>query len=475
MNLTSEQQTVVDHISKTEGLTMVSAIAGAGKTTLLIGISETLNSSNGLYMAYNKSVATEASRKFPKGIHCSTTHSIAYKETVKPFKLSLGNFNYRTITEKITYDNKLVLIDGVKEFCLSKYTSFEDFAKDELKLSPTLTSLGTSYLEKMHNGDIDCTHDFYLKLFHILLATGQLTYDEFDLIMLDEAGDLNEVTLEIFKHLPAKHKIMVGDPHQNIYTFNHTINCFKVMKGKGALFPMSQSFRVSDTMAPRIEGFCQTYLDPNMRFRGTKIEDKSITSKAYISRTNGALIDKMMELNELSVPYKLTRTAKQIFDLPLLLCGLKYKGFISNAEYKHLQTDVDDYFMDPSLRDDHKSPISYILAVHKDDIALKTASNLVMKHGKGKIITCYEEARKHEKLKSNITLTTAHAAKGLEYDEVTILNDLNDGLLDITYAVEKFGVEVLGENQLTELNLYYVAISRAAKILNNATHLKDPL
>jgi len=472
MNLTSEQTIITEHVNTTPGLTMVSAIAGSGKTTLLTAIAKILNSPTGLYLAYNKAIATEASRKFPKSIHCSTTHSLAYQPTVKALKLKLGAFNYRTIKEKITYDNKLIVIQSIREFCLSKYTSYSDFAEQELDLSPFMIQIGNSYLTKMQDGTIDCTHEFYLKLFHILLATGELDYDEFDIIMLDEAGDLNEVTLEIFKLLPAKRKVMVGDPHQNIYTFNHTINCFAVMAGQGEVFPMSQSFRVSATIAKSIEGFCQTYLEPTMEFKGVEIEDPTIKTQAYISRTNGALIDKMMELNELGISYGLTRTAKQIFDLPLLLCGLKYKGFIANAEYKHLQEDVNQYY-ETEIKEEHASVLSYILAIHKDDASLKAAANVIMKHGRGKVIECYEEARKHEKTKSDITLATAHSSKGLEFDEVTILNDLNDSIADIVYTLQINPETVLDIQQLTELNLYYVAISRVAKKLNNATYAKE--
>ena len=74
MNLTQEQKTIVDHITVNEGLTMVSAVAGAGKTTLLVSIANTITHTSGLYIAYNKSVATEASRKFPKTVVCSTVH-----------------------------------------------------------------------------------------------------------------------------------------------------------------------------------------------------------------------------------------------------------------------------------------------------------------------------------------------------------------------------------------------------------------
>jgi F-box protein 18 (helicase) len=406
---------------------MVSAIAGSGKTALLVAIADSLQPKNALYLAYNKSVATEASKKFPKGVHCSTTHSLAYKPTVgdkENYKLSIGFFSYRNITEKtyydeqrgserkFHYDQKLHLVNLIREFCLSKYTSFELFIFEE-DHPEMFGPLGTKYLSKMGDGSLDCTHEFYLKMFHILLANGSLTYPPFDFIALDEAGDLNEVTLEIFKLLPATKKLMVGDPFQNIYTFNHTINCFSVMAGEGPLFPMSQSFRVSDTIAPKIEAFCQTYLSPDMEFKGVTILDNTIKSRAFISRTNASLIAKMFELNSLGIQYGLTRTAKQIFELPLILCSLKYKGFISNAEFKHLQADVNDYHENKSISET-KTLLGYLRATHPDNLQLKIAISLIVKHTKIGILKCYEEARKHEKVNQSYMLGTCHSMKGLK-------------------------------------------------------------
>ena len=47
------------------------------------------------------------------------------------------------------------------------------------------------------------------------------------MLSMDESGDCNSVTIEIFKLLKADIKIMAGDQYQNIYGFNNTINGFK--------------------------------------------------------------------------------------------------------------------------------------------------------------------------------------------------------------------------------------------------------
>lgn len=435
----------------------------SGKTALLTAIAKAIPHTNGLYLAYNSSVAKEAKRKFPTTTHCMTTHSLAYQATVKPRKLALGTFTYKSILERISYESKCALVDHIRSFCLSKYLSFNDYAAD-VGVSTVLVPLATKYLDLMSTGKIECTHDFYLKFFHILLANDEITYDPFDFIMLDEAGDLNEVTLCIFQLLPTPMRIAVGDKHQNIYQFNDTINCFSVLEGQGTLFHLSQSFRVSSSIASRIEKFCRSYLDPSMTFKGTTT-DNTISSAAFLTRTNASLIQRMIELNRQHIPYSLVRSPQEIFKHALMVCNFKYQGFITDPAYKHLQADIDDWYEDETIRKEH-SLFGYLLDLHNKDDTLVRAIRLVQRYTKAVILATYDEARKHTKTSNYLTLATAHSTKGLEFDEVTIADDLNESLAEIPPAAGQ-----LSPKQLEAVNLYYVACTRAAKRLNNARHL----
>lgn len=323
----------------------------------------------------------------------------------------------------------------------------------------------------MHDSKIECTHDFYLKLFHILLAEGDIEFDELDIVLLDESGDLNEVTLEIFLLLPAKKRIAVGDKYQNIYQFNHTINAFEILKGKGLEFQLSQSFRVSDDIAKRIEKFCQLVLDPNMQFKGISYDDNNVETRAFIARTNSSLIDKMIELNTLHTPYGLVRSASDIFRVALMVCGLTYQGKILNKEYKHLQSDIDEWYETPDLRLTYKTPLSYLADTHSNDIALTSAIRVVGKHGKQLVMETYKTAKSHEKYSCNFTLATAHSVKGLEYDEVILAEDMNSSIDDIVASFKADPNTLITELEREALNLYYVASSRAKKSLINARHL----
>lgn len=470
LNLTTEQQEVVDYVSDLEGedLVLIDSVAGSGKTTLLKAIANTIEG-KGLYMAYNKAIAVESAKKFPSHVDCKTTHSLAYRGTVVPLKLSVGFFGPREVTDKIPYNEKYLLCEDIKEFCLSKYTTYDAYAKANGRIN---ASLANKYLTKMSQGDIDCTHDFYLKLFHIMLANGEIDQVDYDLIMLDEAGDLNEVTLEIFKLLAGRIKVAVGDPHQNIYTFNHTINCFEKLEGQGTTFKLSKSFRVPQHIAGPVEEFCQTYLNPEMQFEGIEVTDTTIKTRGYISRTNSGLIGKIIELNEDNVPYGLVRKAQEIFKVPLMVAGLRYQGKIYDAAYKHIQDDVDEWFENKdNIKVNNPTLFGYLRSKYPDDLALKQALSLIAAHGKSAIFEAYAKAKAHESRKHDFLLLTAHSSKGLEFDEVILAPDMAASVDAALERIEGMPMDLVPPSEKETFNLYYVACTRALKTLRNATYL----
>ena len=473
MTLTKEQQTIVDHVTHNDGYTLVDAVAGAGKTSLLVALSHALNPTSALYLAYNKSMATEASRKFPKSVSCCTIHSLAYGPTVGAKRLKLGTFTYRNIDVTIPYERRLILVDYLRQYFLSSHIHLEDFlAEERINLLPRELAILNTSIHQMEEGTLECTHDFYLKYYHILLATGHITYNTFDLIALDEAGDVNPVTLAIFRLLPSAKKILVGDSRQNIYSFNHTINCFSVMRTEGTTFPMSQSFRVSPDIASQVQTFLHNYISPTMHFTGTPQPDTTIRSHAYIARTNTTLISKMVELNELGTPYTLTRSADDIFRLPKFLCSIK-QGGVASADLKTIQEEANTYYRSSDLQHAYKSLLSYLKEVFKDDVQVSTAIGLVLKYRAAGIYACYEEAKKHERAHTSYYLGTAHSCKGLEYDEVYIADDLNTMVAEVQFNMTAghLSYDDLTIEDQTDLNLYYVACTRAHKRLLNATQL----
>jgi len=74
---TDEQAAIID--ACTQGVNVVVlAGAGSGKTATLVMAAEAMRG-RGLYVAYNKAIATEAKAKFPDSVTCATAHSLAYR------------------------------------------------------------------------------------------------------------------------------------------------------------------------------------------------------------------------------------------------------------------------------------------------------------------------------------------------------------------------------------------------------------
>jgi hypothetical protein len=172
----------------------------SGKTHLLIEIAKQLNVTRGLYISYNKAIADEASEKFGANVQCKTIHALAYGSTVRQFGLRLGpTLKARMIIEKMDPIKKSFLVDILAKYFLSRHITIQGFIDEfyEDKITQYESDLLKSYFIKMKDGKIECTHDFYLKLFHILMHHNLIKQPEYDFLALDESGDITGVSLEI--------------------------------------------------------------------------------------------------------------------------------------------------------------------------------------------------------------------------------------------------------------------------------------
>ena len=475
--LTEEQLAIIDAIKDYDKVA-INAIAGSGKTTMLTEISRALKIKKGLYLAYNKSIADEAKTKFPSEIECRTIHSLAYRFVVGKRKLQIGTFSFRDIRERMPFERKILFIEVFNSYLNSSYVKVSEFMSDLYDkiggvIDDKFEGMIKKILKEMSEGKRQITHSAYLKIFHIEIANKMYSIGNYDLIMIDEAGDLNPVTFDIFMKLDAKKKVMVGDKDQNIYGFNDTINAFDEIDDSWHILPMTQSFRCSKELAKKIEKFAKKYIDRHFKFTGSELCDDTIHTSGMISRTNSTLIGKMIDMTKAKIKFKLTRSPQQVFELINILMNLKPGGEILSKEWKFLQKDVDEWEVDLALQHKHKSPRSYIASKYNNDPAISSAMNILAKYDYGEIFAAFNAAKQNAAFGGKVRyyLGTAHSTKGLEWDEVTILDDLNQSALkaiDVIEGREKGDKKKANE----ELRLYYVACSRAKKKLHNASVLE---
>lgn len=486
MSSTVEQQLVVDTLLRDDvQLVKTEACAGAGKTHTLIEIAKRMNPKSGIYLAYNKAIATEAEEKFAgTTIKCSTIHSMAYRAVVRQWGLKIGWFNARDVrASDIDYKAKKEVVAVLEDFLSSKYISQDEYFEANLVEEYTETLVRT-HLDLMAEGEIDSPHSFYLKMYHVLLATGSIPVPKTDLLMLDEFGDITSITLDIFRLIDAKKKIAVGDSMQNIYSFNQTVNGFEALKDEGVTVKLTQSFRVSDVIASQIQGFVRKKLDPSFEFKGREYPiDYPVKSKGYISRSNAGLLEEMLRLKKDNAAFHTTRKIEMILELPLILANLGNGNRITNNKFKAIESLRSAWEKAAKRKDaafikENPTPLRYVLKQMKGDDEISYGADIVMKHGPYEINALTKYVNTCAKMSTGLTLTTAHSSKGLEFDMVEIAPDFNakldDTEVNISMAMAEGNFE-LAEWLEEEFRLYYVACSRALVKLTNAEHLPRPM
>jgi len=475
MNLTKEQKAIIN----SSGDIKINAVAGSGKTTTILEYAKARPKSNRiLYLAFNKSVRLEASEKFSKNkldnVTVETAHSLAYKHIVFNYNYRVRNQDYKTneivdllklqgnAEKHFEYVIANHILKFVAYFCNSDKRKvqelnyldivFDENAKKVAKSFYAQIEMHTRlFLAKMNKGEIEITHDFYLKKFQ--LADPVLA---FDYILFDEAQDASPAMLDVFLNQKAT-KVIVGDTHQQIYGWRHAVNSLE--KAKFKTFNLSTSFRFNQDIANLAMGVLdyKTHFDNpetiSISGNGTNKESKT---KAIIARTNLGLLLKAIEYV----------TEKKNID------AIYFEGNINSYTYAdegaslydvlNLQNKNRDMIRDKLIREmkTMKELETYIEST--DDSQLGMMVEIVKEYGNkipGILKSIKEKHVSNEdKHKARIIFSTVHRCKGMEYDAVQIVNDFmtEDRLIKLKHAEEEINVARMNE----EINLLYVAVTR---------------
>jgi len=467
MNLTKQQKEILESVKKYKSI-KINAFAGTGKTTTLRLIADTYREKKILYLAFNSAIKNEASLLFPSNTFVKTTHGLAFGAIKKNTKIDLNKIsNYRAIDIskefEISYNQAIGALKIFENFCNS--------TKSEIEPKDIEHKTAKNMFDRMLISKMNPTHAFYLKYYYLLISTQQIQQFNYDIIMLDEAQDTNEVTLGIFEALNSKVKIYVGDEHQQIYSFRGSKNALNKIKSDKKLY-LSTSFRFNQNIATYANILLQNFKQETVSIDTLKDEkDDIIETNGYISRTNAQLISIISNRIESRKPFVTVRDPNEIFNLTIevhyVLNGKKtevkrnrfLKDFANDEEILDYANEVDDYELKSALK---------MAKEYKEKIfEFKDISDKFYAAWKNRKTNGFEQ-RKHEIL----FLTTAHTAKGLEWDKVTVADDFTD-FADI---IVDFGCESFKEFQeeqtmlpnqelLDEFNLFYVAITRAKKVI----------
>ncbi|HEX6430749.1 MAG TPA: UvrD-helicase domain-containing protein, partial [Niastella sp.] len=312
--LTDQQTAIIN----SNGNLRINAVAGSGKTTTIIeyAASRPANARI-LYLAFNKSVKLEATRKFAEygltNTKVETAHSLAYKHIVFRFNYKVKAQGYKNseicqlldIRGNGEKHAEFVIANHISKFvtyfCNSDKAKVQDLNYlDTVVDAQAKTFVRTFYkfiedgtrllLAKMDRGEIEITHDFYLKKFQ--LSNPDLPYDY---ILFDEAQDASAAMLDVFMKQKAT-KVIVGDTHQQIYGWRHAVNSLD--KADFNTLQLSASFRFTQDIA-NLATEILSWKNHLFECKPVAITGKGVgkkeVSKATIARTNLGLLLKAID------------------------------------------------------------------------------------------------------------------------------------------------------------------------------------
>lgn len=488
MELTKEQYDIIN----STGNIKINAVAGSGKTTTVIEYAQARpKTSKILYLAFNKSVKLEATKKFAdKGldnVKIETAHSLAYKHVVfkNNYKVRPRGYKTHEIAELLGLEGngekhaEYIVANHINKFisyfCNSEKERVQDLNYLEIISAPKAKAFVSNFYEyiekqarmllsKMDKGEIEITHDFYLKKFQ--LSNPKLNYDY---ILFDEGQDASAAMLDVFFKQIAT-KVIVGDTHQQIYGWRFAINSLE--KADYKTFNLSTSFRFSQDIANLAMEVLKwkKHIEIKVPFQiiGKGTVGK-IKSKAVVARTNLGLLLKAIEY----VTEK--KKVKNIY----------FEGNISSYTYAdegaslydvlNLYNNKRRLIRDKLIKEmkDIEELEEYIDKT--EDVQLSMMVEIVKEYGNKipGIIKAIKE--KHiendDKENAEMIFSTVHRCKGMEYDAIQIVNDfiseekLEKLVTDIKNDELNFGK--LNE----EINLLYVAITRT----KSSVHIPETL
>lgn len=500
MYYTDEQAAIICDSSKTP--LIVKAYAGTGKTFTMTEYSKKQFDKRILYLAFNNSAVKDAKGRFGPNTECKTFHKLALDS---PFgvlmpKVLLG-ITLKSIADLMNCTTVLakIYLEIIENYCASADTLLSDSHVPENYVgTPNIVEKSQQLYGLMSDAKhpyVPSTHSVYLKEYQ--LSNSILDYD---VIIVDEAQDINPCQAEIAFSQPEHIKlILVGDEHQQIYRFRGADNALATAterRDNCDVKYLTQSFRFGESIAQKANAILSLKEELEYPVRGnpaiiTQIRDgtkfernqkkindvisaerkkdkkkpleemdleaEMLIKPTIITRTNGACI---------YWAYRWARKGKKIW-----WCGgIKGYGLDFLIDIHHFKTGANKLIQNKSIIKEYKTYQNMVThAKQTEDVSLNSAINISKKYGKnasGVMKYLYKmSVSKYED--ADMAVSTAHKSKGLEWPTVVVGNDFQNpkSMMEIAVTdVEEF---------YDELNLMYVAYTRGERILCTSPKIEE--
>ena len=469
--LSQYQVDVIKHLETNKNL-IVEARAGSGKTSTIVEAIKSLpTDSRILCVAFNKKIAEELKERLPKHVQTNTINSLGHV-LLRNYYSGESSLNMRkledTISEVISdkYNRDMVaqLVRGAVIYGYFPQKYNVDFGIPFAEIptysffnySPELHAVVDTILQKYVENST--TFDFDDQIYSTL-ALKISPKTKFDYIFVDEAQDLSFLKMKLtFKFLSETGKyIAIGDPMQAIYEFagaqTESMNMIqKEMDCEVLKLPVC--YRCPKEVVAEAQKFVPDIVAGNPDKKGivasVSMDDFLATNfnpnTLILCRSNEPLFALAFKMFSHNRAFRFERFDMMKMQMLDFITSPRLSSIVDTiSHYEQLKLEI---FQDSVAEKDPKKKSKLMYQVNElaeRTELLKTISI------ESRVLLVSELQRKIMELdctKTGPLLSTVHKAKGLEADEVFILNQ---SLFNLKEQQEK--------------NLFYVALTRSLKNL----------
>lgn len=469
MNPTPEQNAITLAAKSSSDNLLISALAGAAKTSTLVLIANALKSTPILCLSFNRRIATEMQERLPGNCESMTLNSLGHRvwgqalgkrlivNTAKSYNILKGLVDALPKREKEeaykSFADTLKMVETGRTYgyvpdshypnaarLLSDADFFASLDEEPSELQERLIRQATlASLKQSFEGLIDFSDQI------LMPALFPCSFPSYPLVMVDEAQDLSELNHAILKKLVRKRLIAVGDECQSIYAFRGAHS--ESMKVLEQTFNMrklilSMSFR------------CPVSVVEAARWRAPHMQYPEWAKPGAVASPEQWSIEDLPNTATI-----LCRNNAPLFSMAIaLLKAGRYPELVGNDIGKGL-IKILKSLGEPSLL---REPLLGSIDLWKQDKLKKTrrrgfvedqAACLTVFANQGATLgEAIAYAEHILSAKGPITLMSIHKAKGLEWNDVFLLDR---DLIRLDYVQEQ--------------NLLYVGITRAKETLTFVT------
>lgn len=497
------QQEIFKAIEHGTGNMVVNAVAGSGKTTTLVEAAKLVRpGQRAVFLAFNKHIATELGNRLPKGFDAMTIHSLGYKACARGYsgRMKVDGFKYNDlIDETVSAEQsvpaalhgtfaktvlnlvnlgRLTLTDlrnqTQVDSLIAHHDLMADLAEASFEMEVSLDWLISKAVEVAarviksgqkayrDNGTIDFTDMVCLPI------ALNLPVLRFDLVMVDEAQDLNAAQLEIVMRASAGGRVVaVGDKFQAIMGFAGADNeSFQKIAARtnATEYPLSICYRcpvthleMAKTLVPHIEARPDAPAGVVESVEYERVSGMVHSGDLLICRTNAPLVGMALKLIAGGVQARirgadiaagLVKFIEQCDEVGVSGAGLTWRQLFA-AKIDAL---VDLRTQVLSSRKHSESALQKLndqaqcLAVYMEGNTSVSSTD--------ELITGIRSLFADEG--AAVWLSSIHRAKGLEADRVFILNS---DKIELTWKGQ------MAWQAEQERNIHYVGLTRAKSTL----------